>query len=437
LALPNSGASNSLATAPVLGYQGLSNFGLGRSNSNLGYGGLVLSLSSNTVNMLLRALRERDRVEVLSRPQIMTLDNQPAFIQVGQRVPLVGNTTVGVVGSTTGVNYTNVGLIVAVTPRITPDGLVVMEIDAERSQLGPLTSGVPVGFGTGGQVIRQPVIDVTLAQTTISALDGQTVVFGGLITKNTQTIQRRVPGVSEIPLVGRLFRYDYKQEVRSELLVIMTPRIIRNNRDADDIKLAEAARMSWCMADVQKIHGDSGLRNRKDDWSDAETPTVYPDRDAAGGAPNGAELIAPPPPGAGARTAPPRPRPTVAPANVPVPATGYGDRPSRPAVMRAAQPSAPRPSDTNTSPSNQLRLRPAAPPARNGAPQRVPAGPTLPQQASTEQPPPPTDQPPAGTVQPPAGSGRVRRAGYLAERASKSQAAGPPPTDVQPANYER
>src|SRR5207253_116518 len=61
------------------------------------------------------------------------------------------------------------------------------------------------------------------------------------------------------------------------LLIIMTPHVIRNERDADDVKLAEAARMSWCLADVRKIHGDGGLRGRSDVWSDAEVPTIYPD----------------------------------------------------------------------------------------------------------------------------------------------------------------
>jgi len=438
LTLPNSGSNSSLATASVLGAQGLSNFALGRSNSNLGYGGLVLSLSSNTVNMLLRALRERDRLEVLSRPQIMTLDNQPAFIQVGQRVPLVGNTTVGVVGSTTGVNYTNVGLIVAVTPRITPDGLVVMEIDAERSQLGPLTSGVPVGFGTGGQVIRQPVIDITLAQTTISALDGQTVVFGGLISKNTQTIQRRVPGVSEIPILGRLFRYDYKQEQRSELLIIMTPRIVRNEHDADDVKLAEAARMSWCMADVQKIHGDGSLRNRTDNWSDAETPTFYPDMDAGGDpsqgpepvqAPRGQKTTVPPdqgelptPQAPGPRIAPPGQGARVAPSNTTASPAGYRGPPIRPAVKPATPPQ-PR----GALPENHLRLRAVGPSSEPN-----PAGPNPSEKGPSR----PARPRPAQTVQAPVESGRVRRAGYLSQRPPKSDARASAPSEVQPANYE-
>lgn len=291
LILPNSGSTTALSTASQVGTQGLANFGLGRVNGDLGFGGLVLSASSNTVNLLLRALRERRRLEVLSRPQITTLDNQPAFIQVGQRVPFVGSSTVGVVGQTTGVNLQSVGLIVAVTPRITPDGLVVMEIDAEKSQVGPQSEALAVGFGQGGQVIRQPRIDITQAQTTISALDGQTVVFGGLITTSNQSVQRRVPGLSEIPLLGRFFRYDYQSGRKTELLIIMTPHIIRNQADADLVKITEAARMSWCLADVQKIHGDGGLRNRGDAWSDSETPTIYPDMDPAGLNPQGAEPI--------------------------------------------------------------------------------------------------------------------------------------------------
>ena len=291
IGLPNSGSTTALNTASALGQQGLSNFGLGRVNNDLGYGGLVLSLSSDTVNFLLRALRERDRLDVLSRPQIMTLDNQPAYIVVGQRVPLLGSSTIGLTGATTGVQYTPVGLIVAVTPRITPDGLVVMEIDAEKSLLGPINQGIPVGFGALGQVLRQPVINLTQAQTTISAMDGQTVVFGGMISQSSQVVQRRVPGLSEIPILGRLFRYDYQNGKKSELLIIMTPHIIRNQADAERVKRLEAGRISWCLADVQKIHGEAGLRGRGDDWLDKEIPTIYPDMDPTGGAGSGAEQV--------------------------------------------------------------------------------------------------------------------------------------------------
>ena len=403
IGLPNSGAATSLNTASVLGTQGLSNFGLGRTNGDLGYGGLVLSLSSDTVNFLLRALRERDRLDILSRPQIMTLDNQPAYIVVGQRVPLLGSSTVGLTGSTTGVQYTPVGLIVAVTPRITPDGLVVMEIDAEKSLLGPLNQGVAVGFGSLGQVLRQPIINLTQAQTTISAMDGQTIVFGGMISQSSQVIQRRVPGLSEIPIFGRLFRYDYQNGKKSELLIIMTPHIVRNQADAERLKRLEAGRISWCLADVQKIHGEAGFRNRTDEWLDKEIPTIYPDSDptgAAGGAepvptPNGQPMRGPAP---GPRLRMPGPMPQGQPMSAAPPAAGPPRRPmpvgvpngASPNEVRLRQPAA----GPNMGPRSSAAVRAAPPPVSHRrqnerpvvqrlqyetpsaeAPARIPAGP--------------------------------------------------------------
>jgi type II secretion system protein D len=384
LGLPNSGATNSLATAAQVGAQGLSNFGLGRINNELGYGGLVLSASSDALNVLLRALRERRRLEVLSRPQIMTLDNQPAYIQVGQRVPVLSGSTVGITGQTSNVTYQNVGLIVAVTPRISPDGMVVMEIDAERSQLGPLTEGIPVGFGQNGAVLRQPRIDITQAQTTISALDGQTVVFGGMITQSDQIIQRRVPGLSSIPILGRLFRYDYNQNSKNELLIIMTPRVIRSESDAESLKQIEAGRMSWCLADVQKVHGYSGLRNRADMWEDDETITIYPDADPTGEQPEGAEPLPAPPPGnpafpsgpaaqQGSRQAVPRtasaPRPFSPRSSAPQASALQASsrlRQSAAAQRPSVKPLPPRPASNG--PVGELKLRPAAqssPPPQN------------------------------------------------------------------------
>jgi type II secretory pathway component GspD/PulD (secretin) len=89
LPLGNSGGSSALSNAAQVGGQGLSAFNLARNNADLGYGGLVLSASSESVSFLLRALQQTQRLDVLSRPQVMTLDNQPAFVQVGKRVPRV------------------------------------------------------------------------------------------------------------------------------------------------------------------------------------------------------------------------------------------------------------------------------------------------------------------------------------------------------------
>ncbi|MGC4003613.1 MAG: secretin N-terminal domain-containing protein [Pirellulales bacterium] len=275
--LGNSGSTQSLARSGAIGSQGTSSFGVGRTNSELGFGGLVLSASSESLSVLLRALSQNRRLEVLSRPQIMTLDNQPAFIQVGQRVPRITNVSVNLGIQNNSVVLENVGLILGVTPRISPDGLVVMEIDAERSEVGPESEGVPIFVNTTGQVVRSPRFNTSVAQTTVSAASGQTIILGGLISKTKTEFSRRAPFLSDIPVLGHLFRYDSSAISRRELLIIMTPRVVRTQQDAELIKQVESARMSWCLADVMRIHGPSGLKTRKDHWGEGETLVVYPD----------------------------------------------------------------------------------------------------------------------------------------------------------------
>lgn len=277
-ALGNSGSTQSLSGAGSVGSQGISNFAIGRSNDQLGFGGLVLSASSQNVSVLLRALQESRRVDILSRPQVRTLDNQPAFIQVGQRVPRIVGSTTNQNGQSNSVTLENIGLILAVTPRISPDGTVVMEIDAEKSNLGTEQDGIPVAVSTDGTIIRSPRVDTTTAQATVSAADGETIVLGGLITKNTQTAHRSVPYLNRVPLLKNLFRYDGLQTRRTELMIILTPRIIRNAEDNARIRQVETARMNWCAADVFDLHGEIGaVESISTDQLDAAEPQViYP-----------------------------------------------------------------------------------------------------------------------------------------------------------------
>ncbi len=276
--LGNSGATSALARSATIGTQGLSNFAVGRLNTELGYGGLVLSASSESVSALLRALRENRRLDVLSRPQIMTLDNQPAFIQVGQRVPRITGTTINQFSQVNTIALENVGLILGVTPRISPEGMVVMEIDAEKSSLGPDAEGIPVASSSTGEVIRSPRINTTTAQTTVSAASGQTIVLGGLITKERAQVSRRVPLLSDIPLLGHLFRYDGTQSERTELLIILTPHVVRDEYDADRLRAIEASRMSWCLADVVRLHEDGSVCQRGDcEHCRMGGEVIYPD----------------------------------------------------------------------------------------------------------------------------------------------------------------
>jgi type II secretory pathway component GspD/PulD (secretin) len=275
--LGNSNAAEALQNASKVGAQGLGNLGVGRTNSELGFGGLVLSASSDAVSVLIRALKECRRIDVLSRPQIMTMDNQTAEILVGQDVPTISASQFTDLGSQiNSITYREVGLILTVTPRISPDKLVVMEIDATSSDVGAESEGIPVSVAQG-QVIRSPRINITSARTVISACDAQTVVLGGLITKAHDRTTRKVPYLADIPVVGHLFRYDATKDRKEELLIIMTPHIVMTEDDAERIKRIESSRMDWCLSDVLDIHDAKGLGSRSMTAAGAGGDVIYPD----------------------------------------------------------------------------------------------------------------------------------------------------------------
>ena len=248
------GTNNTQNTRNTAG-QALSNFSLQRGNSDLGFGGLVLSASSESVSILIRALAAKRNVHILSRPQIRTVDNVTAQIQVGQIVPVVNGVSVTAVGSANPVIVqSEAGIILTVTPRISPDGNIVMETQAEKSDFSG--ASVPIFTdATTGNVVESPVKNITQVQTTVSVPNGQTVVLGGMITESDTTIERKVPWLGDIPLVGIPFRYDYTSTRRKELLVFLTPRIIRNDADSEFIKQVESERIHLQVEKAEQMHG--------------------------------------------------------------------------------------------------------------------------------------------------------------------------------------
>lgn len=235
--------------------QGLSNFSVGRTNSDLGFGGLVLSASSESVSVLLRALAANRQARVLSRPMIRTLDNQLAQVQQGQNVPIVsGVTQTNNVTSPT-IQRDDAGVILTVIPRISPDGSVVMELIAEKSQYN-LTTGVTIFSDTAtGNTVTAPVKDISVARTTVSIPTGQTVVLGGLITERTDEEHRKVPYLGDIPLIGTAFRYDYLQTRRTELLIFLTPRIVYDDATAENIAEVEISKLHFDRRKAEDMHG--------------------------------------------------------------------------------------------------------------------------------------------------------------------------------------
>ncbi len=272
----NNGTPNQQVVAQnTIGSRALSTFGLGTTSGPLGYGGFVLSAASDSFNLLLRALQDANRAQILSRPQIMTVDNKSGFVQVGQQVArITGVINNGNAGTQVVTQDIPIGLILEVLPRVGADGLISMQISATRSSINPI-GGTPIS--TTGTPVVIPNIDTTNAESTIIAYSGQTVVFGGLIQKQRTNISRRVPYLSNIPLLGVMFRFDRETETRSELLVIMTPMLVTGDEDLEYVKHTESSRMSYCLADVVEMHGDVGLSGGHGLWGPAVGPVIYPD----------------------------------------------------------------------------------------------------------------------------------------------------------------
>ena len=237
----------------MIGTQGLTSLGVGRVSPTSGIGGFVFSAQSDAFNLLIRALKTQGRIDILSRPQVMTLDNQSASVLVGQSVPYISSTNVTATGLlSNGVSYRNVGVELQVTPRIGPDGKVLMRVEPSVSSVATTS----ISLGNGVTAVAFNVQDVT---TTVTAQDGETVAIGGLISRNDAKNENKVPWLGDLPYIGAAFRYRTQVKSKTELLVILTPHVVRNRMEADRVLAEEAARMDWMVDDVTRYHGLSGM----------------------------------------------------------------------------------------------------------------------------------------------------------------------------------
>ncbi len=237
----------------VVGFQPLSNLGLGRISPRGNIGGLVFSASSDTVNVLVRALRQQGRLDVLSRPMIQTLDNQRATINVGQQVPFISGAAVITAGvaAQPPIDYKDVGVNLTVTPKINPDGTVLMRVIPVVNSLSDSFLSL-AGFNA-------PIFNNQALETTVTAKDAETIVLGGLITKKLSLAENKVPIFGDLPILGAAFRFRSQVHERRELLIILTPHVIRCRADAERLAADEALRMNWRYPEVQRVHGMPGL----------------------------------------------------------------------------------------------------------------------------------------------------------------------------------
>jgi type II secretory pathway component GspD/PulD (secretin) len=267
------------ATSPgTVGTQGLSNFSMGRQNNGLGFGGFVFSAQSDAVSVLLRALAARRTVHVLSRPQVRTTHNNLARVNVGQNVPLVNGAQPSAIGGAANptIIRQDTGIILEVTPRITPDGMVAMDVFASKSNVVE-GDGIPIYINPDGSSITSPVINQSIADTIVNVPNGQTIVIGGMITKSDSSLERKVPWLGDLPVVGRAFRYDSTTVSRTELLIFLTPRIVLSDLDSELIKQVESERLHFIESEAEEIHGPLYSVPQTQNGSNMLMPELYPE----------------------------------------------------------------------------------------------------------------------------------------------------------------
>lgn len=220
----------------------LSNFNIFESTLGLNY----LFFDNNDFRLAVRALQATGRFDVLSRPYILTNDNQEANITVGQEVPFPVNTRTLDDGDTTSdVEYRDVGIILTVTPQINSEGLVVLNLAQELSALTDLTIPISDDFDA-------VVVNTRSLETQVAVADGQTVVIGGLIQDTLQETVTKVPLLGDIPILGNLFRRTESTKAKTELLVFLTPEVVQ---DAEELQ---------AVSDRIK-EGAEGLKNAVED----------------------------------------------------------------------------------------------------------------------------------------------------------------------------
>ncbi|MBN2212353.1 MAG: type II secretion system protein GspD, partial [Sedimentisphaerales bacterium] len=183
--------------------------------------GLSYQFISENIEALLRALEETGRLEILTRPSVVTKDNTKATISVGRDVPIVASTNVSTEGAVNSViKYTDVYTKLEVTPQIHPDGYITMAISQTIDDVSTETFQISEEFNPQVLIRRK-------AETILRVRDGQTVCLGGFIGDNKREEETGIPFLKDIPLLGYLFMYKYTEVNKRELIIFITPHILR------------------------------------------------------------------------------------------------------------------------------------------------------------------------------------------------------------------
>lgn len=206
---------------------------------NLGSSGLSGTFSHfrdgiEVYRSVISASRSQGRIKVLSRPHIMTSDNQEARILIGQEVPIITSQSDSNVVSDNqtrflqNVQYRDTGVIISVLPQVNSEGLVNLEIQNEVSEIDASTNDATSD-------ISSPTFRTREAETTVVVSSGETIVIGGIISETSTENQTGVPYLMNVPILGRLFSGSSEDLRRTELIILITPFVVRDHEEAKSV----------------------------------------------------------------------------------------------------------------------------------------------------------------------------------------------------------
>src|SRR5438876_972599 len=181
-------------------------------------------------NIFINALQQRTNVKMLSAPHIMAADNREAHILVGSSIPILTSTqssTIAVSNIVNSVQYRDTGNILTILPQVNSKGLVNMQIRQE-------VSAVAQGQASFGNT-NSPAFTTREAETTVVVQDGETVVIGGIITDSIEHDRSGIPYLMDIPVLGWAFRTNSDTTQRMELLVLISPYVVRSREEAREV----------------------------------------------------------------------------------------------------------------------------------------------------------------------------------------------------------
>ena len=230
-------------------FSGDSKGGGGSLNSTLGTGAAALTalpipgaaaaaagfqylLNGKNFQAVLNALSSVSNVDVVSSPSLMVMENKRATLQVGDEVPIITQqaTSVVAVGAAgtpivNSVSYRSTGIILGITPRLSDDGRVFLDIEQEVSNVSASTAGAA----------GSPTISQRRVKTTVTVNDGETIILAGLIKDDATRNRDQVPLLGDVPFFGNAFKSKDDVIKRTELLISITPQVIRDRQQIDDI----------------------------------------------------------------------------------------------------------------------------------------------------------------------------------------------------------